>query len=373
VGVVAEPGPAHPGHPVVGGEPCGDGAGVGDVGGHAQRQRLEPAQQEEGVEGRQAGAHVAHLLGPQPGAEGVLAEVVPPAQPVVARHRLGEAREPPRPPVEATGLGDHPGDGGAVPAQELRGRVHDDVGPELQGPAEVRGGERRVHDQRQAVRPGDLGEAAQVGDLARRVGDDLGEQQLGPVADGGGEVVGVAAADERRVDAESAQRHVELHVGAAVQPGGRDDVIAGAGQGREGEELGRLSAGGGHRPDAALQVRHPFLEHVDGGVRDPRVDGAVLLEGEQVGRIGGVLEHEGRAVVDRRGPRPDPRIGPPTRMQSPRAKTPIPIRHADRSPSTGGILVSTSDAGAIASVMPATLAVSAMGAAVHKAFELAAL
>ena len=116
VGVAFQSGPLHPGNPGVGVEPLGCGPGVGHVGVHAQRQRLQPLHEQKGVERRQAGPHVAQLLGPHFGAEGVLAEVPPPPQAVVARYRLGELREPARRPVEPARLGDHPGDGGAVAA-----------------------------------------------------------------------------------------------------------------------------------------------------------------------------------------------------------------------------------------------------------------
>jgi hypothetical protein len=60
-----------------------------------------------------------------------------------------------------------------------------------------------------------------------------------------------------------------------------------------------LAAGGGNRADAALEARHPLLEHGDGGVGYPRVDGAELLEREQVGGVGAVVEDEARGLVDR--------------------------------------------------------------------------
>ena len=80
--------------------------------------------------------------------------------------------------------------------------------------------------ERDARRVGDLGETFDVGDLARRVRDRLGEDELRLVGDRGGVVGRVGALDERGLDTEAAQRHVELGDRAAVQVRRGDDVVA---------------------------------------------------------------------------------------------------------------------------------------------------
>ena len=148
-------------------------------------------------------------------------------------------------------------------AEELRRRVEHDVGAVLDRPAQVRRDGGGVDDQRDAVGVSDVGGAGDVEHVTARVGDDLGEEQLRRRRDRRREIVGLAPGDERRVHPEAAQRHVELGHGAAVQPGGRHDVVAGSCEGGEGEELGRLTARRRHRADPALEARHPFLEGVD--------------------------------------------------------------------------------------------------------------
>ena len=54
------------------------------------------------------------------------------------------------------------------------------------------------------------------------------------------EVGRVVAGHERRLDAEPAQRHVELGDRAAVEAARGDDVVAGARERRERQELRRL-------------------------------------------------------------------------------------------------------------------------------------
>ena len=61
--------------------------------------------------------------------------------------------------------------------------------------------------------------------------------------------------------------------------------------------------------DAAVQGRHPLLEHVGRGVHQPRVDPAQLLQGEQVGGVFGALEHVAGGLMDGHGPRAGRRVG----------------------------------------------------------------
>ena len=138
--VVGQGGVADPAHPRVGDEPLGDPAGVGDVGLHAQRQRLDPVQEQERVEGGEDPAEVAQALDAQLRAEAVLAEVVPEAQVAVRRHRLGHQREVAVVPREAPGVEHDAADRRPVTAEELRRRVQDDVDAVVHRPAQVRRG-----------------------------------------------------------------------------------------------------------------------------------------------------------------------------------------------------------------------------------------
>ena len=93
---------------------------------------------------------------------------------------------------------------------------------------------------------------------------------------------------------EAGQAGLEQRAGPAVEAGAGHDVVARAGEGGEGQQLGRLAAGGGQRPETALEAGHALLERRHRRVADPAVDVAVLLQREEVRRIGGVLEDEAR-------------------------------------------------------------------------------
>jgi hypothetical protein len=97
------------------------------------------------------------------GAEGVFAEIPDPLEIVVAADRFGHPWETTRRPVEPARLADHPGDAGAMAADEFRGGVEDHVGAPLHRSAQVRGGEGGVDDERQVVIVRDIGECLEVG------------------------------------------------------------------------------------------------------------------------------------------------------------------------------------------------------------------
>ena len=97
-----------------------------------------PWRNEERVERRDRRADVAQQLHAGLDDVGAGAERRPVGEAVVARVGLGEAREPAaRREVERAAVDDHAADRRAVAADELGGRVHDDVGAPLERTDEV--------------------------------------------------------------------------------------------------------------------------------------------------------------------------------------------------------------------------------------------
>ena len=237
---------------------------------------------------------------------------------MVARIGLGEHRElVVGREVERAAVDDDATDRGAVAADELGGRVHDDVGTPLEGPEQPRRGHGVVDDQGDAVLVGHPGHALEVEDVVAGVADGLGEEGLrvrSHRAAPGVEIVGVV--DERDVDAPLRERVVQEVVGAAVQRGGRDDVAALLGQVHDGERLRGLTRGDGEGAGdadgglgATFESGDPGLEHPLGGVHDAGVDVADLGQGEQVGGVGRVPELVRGRLVDRHRPGPGGGVG----------------------------------------------------------------
>src|SRR6266511_2322958 len=197
----------------------------------AEGERLDPLQEEERVERREGRPDVAQPLDARADDELDVAErplrpehvVVDEA--VVAGRGLREARElAARAPVELSGIHDHPADGGAVAADPLRRRLHDDVRAPLDRAAEVAGGpEGVVDDERDLVLVRELRERLEVGDVVARVADRLDVERLRLRSDRLLPLAEVVLLDELRGDPEARQRHLELVVRAAVELRGGDE------------------------------------------------------------------------------------------------------------------------------------------------------
>ena len=148
---------------------------------------------------------------------------------------------------------------------------------------------------------GDGGELLDVDDVELGIAEGLGVDGAGLVVDGGAQAVEVVGIDEAHRDAEPRQRVVEEVVGAAVERGGGDDLVAGGGEGDDGEGFGGLAGGGGEAGDAAFERGDALLEDVGGGVHDAGVDVAELLQREEAGGVVGVLKKIGSGLVDGHG------------------------------------------------------------------------
>ncbi len=245
----------------------------------------------------------------------------------VPGHGFGHTGETAVGPVEATAFHHDAAHRGPVAPDELGRRMNHHVGSVLEGAAEVRAGEGRVDDQRYAHLVGGVGQGGHVGHDPRRVGHDLGVQRLGLGADGGGEGSRVVRSHKSGLDAEPPQADVKQAVSAAVQRRAGHDVIPCSGQGREHEQFRRLPARGGHPTDAPFEAGHALLESGYRRVGNPSVDVAVLLQGEKVGRVGDVFEHEAGGLVDRHCPGPGRRVRPVAGVDRPGPEAPLMILH----------------------------------------------
>ena len=267
--------------------------------------RLDALDEREGAVGRDRGTDVAQQLHARLDDVGdAVAEHVGVAGAVVARVGLGESGEllDVLRPLELAAVDDDAADDRAVAAEELGGRVHDDVGTVLERTDEVRGRDRVVDDERHVVLVRDVGDERDVEHVDLRVADGLGEEQLGVGAHGGGPLVGVVLVfDEGDLDAELRERVLEEVVGAAVDRGRRDDVVARLRdvEHRVGDRrLSRRPRASAAVPPSSAATRCSTTSLV--GFMDARVDVAELGEREEVLGVLGVVEHVRRGLVDRR-------------------------------------------------------------------------
>jgi len=206
-------------------------------------------------------------------------------------------------PREGAAVDQDPADGGAVAGEPLGRRLPDEVGAVVERAAEVRGRERVVDEQRDAVVVGDVGDPLDVGRDQGRVPDGFEVDVGGVFVDRLRVPLVVERVDEPRRDPAPLDGVGEIRVGAAVQRRRRDDVVA---RGREHErrQIERRHPGRrGDRADAVLEGGDPLFESGVRRVHNPRVDVSGLLQCEQPGGVLGVLELVGSRLVDRRGAR----------------------------------------------------------------------
>ncbi len=166
-------------------------------------------------------------------------------------------------------------------AQELGGRVNNDIGAMLDRPAQIGRCHGVVDHQRHAGLMRNRGHLFDIQNVHARIGDGLAIDRARLRRDRFAEILRIVGLHEFHVDSQAAEAHVELRVRAAVERARRDNLIAQAGQAGERQELRRLSAGRRQRRHAAFERRHALLEHVGGRVHDAAIDIAELLQREQ--------------------------------------------------------------------------------------------
>ena len=278
-------------------QPLGHRHGVAAVRLHAEFERLDSLNEEERVERADAGSEIAQTLHARLNDVGQRPEHLGELHAVISRARLRDRRVLVGP-CELAAIDDDAADGGAVPAQELGGRLDHDIGAVLDRPAQVRRRHRIVDHQRHAGLVRDLRHRLDVEHVHARIGDGFAVQGTRLRGDRLAEVFRVVGLDEFDVDAQTPEAHVELRVGAAVERAGRHQFIALPEQAGDRQELRRLSARCRETGDAALQRRHALLEDVRGRIHDAGIDVAELLQAKERRRMVGVLEGEGSRLVD---------------------------------------------------------------------------
>ena len=236
---------------------------------------------------------------------------------MVGRRRIRDHGKPPVGPVERPGLDHDAADARAVAADELGRRVDHDVGAPFDRAAQVRRRERVVHDQRQLAGMRDGRHGLDVQHVPARVADRLGEERLGVRADRFPPCLPIVGIDPGQLDVHLAQHVLELVHRAAVERRGRDHVVARLQQREQRGVLRGEPARERHRAGAALEVRHPLLEHRGGRVHDARVGVPVLLQVEVRRRRFRVLEHVAGGLEDRHRAGARVRVGPLPGVQLP--------------------------------------------------------
>ena len=165
-----------------------------------------------------AGAEVTRAFLAGSGDKGRGAKFLNEIHVVKASIRLGEGWEFARTlPVEAAAVNHQATNHDAMPAQKLSGRMKNNIGTQIEWPAQVRRGESGVDHQWQAVTVGDLSYCWYVEYFKARVAQRFAEQQPGIGLDSRSESLRLARVDEGGLDAKARQRVFEQVVGATIE------------------------------------------------------------------------------------------------------------------------------------------------------------
>ena len=274
----------------------------------SQGEGFHALQEQEGVEGGDGGAGISKEDGPDVGGKGCGSRRLHEGNSVVAGIGVGDGRVfAAGLPVEFSGVHDDAAQGGAVPADELGGRVDHDVGAVLDGADQVGGAEGIVDDQGQPVPVGDGGDGVDIGDVAVRVSKGL--QIDGPrvVLDGVFHLCQVVGIHEGCRDAVMGEGVLHKVVTAAVNGLLGDDVAAVGSQGKDGVGDGGGPGSHGQRSHAAFQCGQALFQHLLGGIGQAAVNVSGVGKAEAGGRMGGIFKYVGSGLIN--GNRPGIRGG----------------------------------------------------------------
>ena len=271
---------------------------------HAQRERLEPLEEQEGVQRGERRAGITQKDRADPRYKRRGAGRLGEAEAVVARARLGQAGEfSAFRPVEPAAVHNHAADRGAMAADELRRGMDDDVRAVLDRPQQVWCGKGRIDDERDAVPVRGGCGGFNVDQRRVRIADRLDKDSARPVVDGVFKGVFRGRIDKGGGDAVLRERVREQVVRAAVDGFGGDDVVARLREVEEGVGDRRRTGGYAERCGAAFERRDAFFKNLDRRVRQAAVDVAGVGKAEARGGVRGILKHIGGRLVDRHGAR----------------------------------------------------------------------
>ena len=192
--------------------------------------------------------------------------------------------------------------------------MHDDVGAVIDRADQIGRRQRVVDDQRHAGLAGDGGDRLDIGDAAGGIGDQFDEDRLGARRHRALEACDIIGIGPRHVPAKALEGMGELVDRAAIEFSRGDEFVAGHQQLLQHHDLRGVTGGDRERRGAAFQRRDALFQHRVGRIADAGIDVAERLQAEQRGGMVGVVEHEGRGLIDRRRPRAGGRIGLRTGM-----------------------------------------------------------
>ena len=280
-------------------EPLGQFQCILGVPGHSQMQRLEPLEEQEGVERRHAASHVTKELGSGFDDVRQRAEGFDVFDAVIARVRLSQFRILSVRPVEFSRIDNRPTDTGPVPADELRAAMHDNIDAMLDRPQEYRCRNRIVADDRYLVFVGDIRYLVVPQYVVFGITDGFDVDQARIVFDRFGEVFRISRIHKSDFDTKLGECVAEKCHGPAVERIRGDDMTAGPANVEDAHVDRGLARTQRQTAHPAFQSRQPLLEHVGRRIHQSRINISEFLQRKQIRRMVRIPECVTGRLIDR--------------------------------------------------------------------------
>jgi len=273
---------------------------IGHMAFDAEGQRLKALQEQEGMERTDRCAGIPKQSHPDFHDVGEISDRLGEHHAMVARVRLGKPGEfVVRGPVEFAGIHDDAAYGGAMAADEFRRRMDDDVGAMFDWTEQVRGGERVVNKQRNAVLMRKCRNRVDVNDSGIRIAQGFNEDRLRIGLDGFAEILQIASIHKSGFDAEIRKRMGEKVVRAAVDALVGNDMVPRMRNILDGISHSRRAGRRRQGCDAAFESGDALFEHIRCRIHEPCVDVAAFGQSEPAGCLGGIRKDIGGGRIDR--------------------------------------------------------------------------
>jgi len=205
-----------------------------------------------------------------------------------------------RHPIELTRVDDTSADCNAVSVHIFRRRVRYDIRAVFKGTAVDRGGKRVVDNQGNAVRVRRFGEFFYIQNGEGRVGNRFAKHRFRIRFERRVQfLLRAIGVNERELDAHFLHRNGKQVIGAAVNAGGRNYVVATACDIEHGEKGSGLSRREEHCRAAAFQSANFCRDRIAGGVLQTGIKIAACFQIKQFAHILAGIIFKSRALDDR--------------------------------------------------------------------------
>ena len=246
---------------------------------HTQGKRFQSLQQQEGVKRTDSRSCIPQQYRPDSGQIGGRSGSFRETKSVISRVRLRQLREFSRTgPVEFPGINDDATQGSSVYANELRSRMHDDIGSVFNRADQERCAERVIDNQGNSMLMGNAGHRLQINQIGIRVTQCFNKDGFRMLLYGLFEVPWLGRIHKCCMNSIVGKRMFQQVVCTAIKRPGSHQMITTAGNVQKGISNGGGTRSHGQSGYAAFQCSHTLFEDILRRVSQPAINGSGITE-----------------------------------------------------------------------------------------------